>query len=164
MPVLILANPMSHPPNMIRTATIQDLDSLMTLLEHFAESAVLEYKNWCARDHARARERMFDLIKNHYVIVAATPAGLAGMIGAQQEQDTWITQRTRLRELFWWVEPEHRHSRLSAQLFARWQTDSDKFIEQGLVNQVSLSIQPGVSQIDLGRRGWRCVEEHWIKG
>lgn len=164
MPVLTLENLTWRPANMIRNATVNDLDRAAVLLTHFADSAMLDYQQWTPQDLQNARQRLFDLIKNHYVIVADTGSELVGMIGAQLESDPWICRRKRLRELFWWVEPEHRQTRLSAELFAQWQKDSDKFIKQGLVDQVSLSLQPGVSQVDLGRRGWRCVEEHWIKG
>jgi len=164
MQVLTLENLTLRVANVIRPATANDLDAVSDLLEHFADSALLDYQSWTQKDLQHARQRLFDLIRNHYLIVADTGTELVGMIGAQLESDPWISSRKRLRELFWWMEPEYRQSRLSAQLFARWQADSDKFIKQGLVSQVSLSLQPGVSQVDLGRRGWRRVEEHWIKG
>lgn len=164
MPVLTLENLSWRPVEMIRPATANDLDHVTKLLENFADSAVAGYQNWTEKDRQRARQRLFDLTKNHYLIVADTGSEIVGMIGAQLESDVWFASRKRLRELFWWMEPEYRQTRLSAELFARWQMDSDKFIKQGLVDQVSLSIQPGVSQVDLARRGWRCVEEHWIKG
>ena len=155
---------MWRPADCVRPANANDLNQIMILLEHFADSAKLDYKSWTTKDHNMARQRIFDLIQHHYLMVIDIGGKLVGMLGAQLENDPWISKRRRLRELFWWVEPEHRSSRLSAKLFSRWQDDSDKFLQRGLVDQVSLSLQPGISQVDLSRRGWQCVEEHWIKG
>lgn len=164
MPVLTLENLSWRPADHIRPANANDLNEVITLLEHFAESAQLDYKQWSNRDLQNARQRIFDLIKNHYLIVADTGSQLVGMIGAQLEFDPWISKRRRLRELFWWMEPDFRQTRISAKLFAQWQSDSDRYLAKGIVDQVSLSLQPGISQVDLSRRGWRCVEEHWVKG
>ena len=164
MPVLTLENLSWRQADSIRPATVNDLNEVVVLLDHFADSAQLDYKNWTARDQQKAKQRIFDLIRNHYLIVADTGSKLVGMLGAQMEFDPWISHRRRLRELFWWMEPDFRKTRLSAKLFAQWQKDSDRYLTQGLVDQVSLSLQPGISQVDLSRKGWRCVEEHWIKG
>lgn len=164
MLVLTLENLTWRQAEMIRSATLNDLDSVIELLKHFAKEAKLDYQSWTARDLANAKQKIFDLIKNHYLIVADTGNEIVGMIGAQVENDYWINRRRRLRELFWWVEPKYRSTRISAELFKYWQNDVDRYLQQGLINEVSLSLQPGISDIDLGRRGWRCVEEHWIKG
>lgn len=148
---------------MIRPAKISDLDQALEMLKAFASASLLDYHSWTDQDLAGARQRLTNLILYHYFMVAEKDGKLIGMIGAMREQDPWISSRKRMRELFWWVEPEHRRSRLSAELFIRWQLDCEKFIQDKLVDQVSLSTQPGSSDIDLTHRGWRCVEKHWIK-
>ena len=148
---------------MIRPAGVQDLDRMIQMLKSFAAASVINYSNWTEQDVASARQRLTNMILNHYLVVAENDNELVGMIGAQREQDPWIRSRTRMRELFWWVEPNHRKSRVSAELFIRWQQDVARWQEKKLVDSVSLSTQPGSSDIDLLHRGWRCVEQHWIK-
>jgi len=148
---------------MIRSATVQDIDQVLRMLKSFAAASLVNYANWTVKDEAAATQRLMHLILNQYLIVAEKEGKLVGMIGAIKEQDPWIASRSRMRELFWWVEPEFRRGRLSAELYFRWETDCERFIRDKLVDQVSLSTQPGSSDLDLNKRGWRCVEQHWIK-
>jgi N-acetylglutamate synthase-like GNAT family acetyltransferase len=148
---------------MIRAATVHDIEPVLGLLTDFAAASLIDYKAWTAKDLGAARYKLLNLILHQYLIVAEKDGVLIGMIGAQREQDPWIESTTRMRELFWWVDPAHRRGRLSAELYIRWEQDCERFIRDKLVDQVSLSTQPGSSDLDLSKRGWRCVESHWIK-
>jgi hypothetical protein len=148
---------------MIRPARGTDLAQLMHLLQAFAQASLLDCTEWTKIDYDSANRRLADMIQREYLMVMEVGGHIGGMIGAIREQDPWISHRRRLRELFWWVDPAYRGTRASAELFVRWQQDSERFIRDKLVDQVSLSTQPGSSNIDLSRRGWRCIETHWIK-
>jgi hypothetical protein len=148
---------------MIRPAKLSDLDQILKLLTDFASASLVDYKSWSPQDLSYARERLTNVILYHYLMVAEKENQIVGMIGAAKEQDYWISSRTRMRELFWWVDPGFRRGRLSVELYLRWETDCERFIRDKLVDQVSLSTQPGSSDIDLSKRGWKCIENHWIK-
>ena len=148
---------------MIRSATVQDIDQVLRMLKSFAAASLVDYAQWTTKDEAAARTRLMQLILHQYLIVAVKEDQLVGMIGAIKEQDPWIASRSRMRELFWWVDPDFRRGRLSAELYFRWEQDCERFIRDKLVDQVSLSTQPGSSDLDLRKRGWKCVEQHWIK-
>jgi len=149
---------------MIRTAQAQDIEQCLELLIKFANASVYDYSCWQEEDKNNARLMLLNLIKSEYLKVAVDNNLIVGMIGAQREQDPWLRNRRRIRELFWWVEPEYRSTRLSMALFQQWQKDSDNWIKQKIADQVSLSTQPGGGKIGLNKRGWQCVEQHWIKG
>ena len=148
---------------MIRPARIRDVEQVLVLLTDFASASVLDYKSWTAQDLACARERLTNVILHHYLMVAEHDGTVVGMIGAMKEQDPWIGSRSRMRELFWWVTPAFRKKRLSVELYLRWEQDCERFIRDKLVDQVSLSTQPGSTNVNLDKRGWQCVEQHWIK-
>jgi hypothetical protein len=148
---------------MIRTAQPKDIERCLELLVNFANASLYDCSDWTTQDLVNARNVLFNLMTNEYLKVAVVDDTVVGMIGAQREQDPWLRNRQRVRELFWWVEPDYRSSRISVQLFAQWQKDCDMWIKNGLAQQVSLSTQPGRSQIDLNKRGWQCIEQHWIK-
>ena len=149
---------------MIRSAKPADIEQCLTMLQAFASASIYDYADWQPEDLNRARTLMLTLIKSGYLVVADNGNMLVGMIGAVKEQDPWIASRSRIRELFWWMEPQYRKTRLSAELYRRWDQDTARWLKEGLVNQVSLSTQPGGSEIGLNKRGWQCVEQHWIKG
>jgi len=148
---------------MIRAATLDDVTQTFELLKSFATASLVNYSDWSDADAIGAIVILKHLIANGYLMVAEHDGKIVGMIGAMVEQDPWISSKKRMRELFWWVEPEFRRSRISAELFVKWQADCERFIRDKLVDTVSLSTQPGSSDIDLSKRGWRCVESHWIK-
>lgn len=149
---------------MIRSAQPADIEQCVNLLVEFANASVYDYTEWQPEDLQQCRQTLFSLIKSEYLKVIDLDGELVGMIGARREQDPWLRNRKRIRELFWWVQPNYRSTRWSVALFKQWQTDTDRWLREGIVDQVSLSIQPGGSKIDLNKRGWQCVEEHWIKG
>lgn len=149
---------------MIRTAKPHDVEQCLTLLLEFAQASVYDYTQWQQHDLDHAKSVLMNLMRNEYLKVIDLDGDIVGMIGAQREQDPWLRDRKRIRELFWWVKPEYRNSRWSLSLFQQWQKDSDKWIQDGLVQQVSLSLQPNANQIRLNKRGWQCVEQHWVKG
>lgn len=149
---------------MIRHAEIKDLEQIISMLIDFANASLINYKAWDKTDVDSAKVKIVNMIKQDYLIVAEHDGKLIGMIGAVKEQDFWFNRVVRLRELFWWVDPLFRKGRLSAELYLRWEHDIEKYLKDGLVDQVSLSTQPGSSDIDPTHRGWVCVEKHWIKG
>jgi hypothetical protein len=149
---------------MIRTAQAKDIEQCIELLKDFANASLYDYSQWQDKDVEHARRVLFNLMKNEYLKVAELDGKIIGMIGAQREQDPWLLDRQRIRELFWWMTPEYRGTRWSALLFKQWQADTDRWIKLKIVDQVSLSTQPMSSQIELNKRGWQCVEQHWIKG
>jgi hypothetical protein len=148
---------------MIRPAKITDVEQLLKLLTDFASASLVNYQAWTEQDLSCARERLTNVILYHYLMIAEHSGQVVGMIGAMKEQDPWIESRTRMRELFWWVTPAFRKGRLSVELYLRWEKDCERFIRDKLVDQVSLSTQPGSTDVNLGKRGWKCVEQHWIK-
>lgn len=149
---------------MIRTAKLTDLEQCLTMLIDFATASVYDYSEWQEEDLDHARNVLINLMHNEYLKVIDINGDIVGMIGAAREQDPWIRRRSRIRELFWWVKPEYRNTRWSLALFIQWQEDADRWIEKGLVDQVSLSLQPTANSIRLNKRGWQCVEQHWVKG
>ncbi len=149
---------------MIRHAELKDLEQIVHMLKAFASASIIDYSDWSKADIDSATVKIVNMIKREYLLVAEHNDTLVGMIGAVKEQDYWFNRRTRLRELFWWVDPLYRRSRLSAELYLRWENDVERYLRDKLVDQVSLSTQPGSSNIDPAHRGWICVEQHWIKG
>jgi RimJ/RimL family protein N-acetyltransferase len=149
---------------MIRAARTTDLEQVLDMLKAFASASLINYTEWSEEDLRNAKKTLLNLIMNEYLMVAEKDNKLVGMIGAQREQDPWITKRKRLRELFWWVDPDYRRTKISAELFVKWQHDCERMLKDNLIDQASLSTQPERSDVNLSNRGWICVEQHWIKG
>lgn len=148
---------------MTRFAIIADLPRIMAMLESFGREAWVGFRSPTAQDRERLQRMVLAWITNHYVRVALNQDQVCGMIIAERGQDFWDPERVLLQERVWWIEPHCRNSRISAKLWQAWQQDSDQYVRSGRVQGVLLSTQAAHTDFDPGRRGWRLIEQIWIK-
>ena len=159
--------------DMIRPAHISDIAQALTLVGAFIQEYVGHSLVFTEHDtvlqsrknQLRLQAMVMEWIRNHYVIMGFDETGQAqGILAAVKDKNYWEPDRIILREIAWYVSPEHRHRRLSAQLFLQWQEDTEKLIKCGTISQASISLPHGHESVDLTRRGWQPLEQHWIKG
>lgn len=146
-----------------RFATIYDVPSVIELLLAFSQEARVGFRTPTASDNARLSRMIAFWIRDHYVRVAEQDAKIIGVLIAERGQDFWDPERRILQERAWYVVPEHRHSRASARLWADWQQHSTEYVNSNQVQSVLMSTQGPTTQFDPGRRGWRLIEQTWIK-
>lgn len=148
---------------MTRFATLADLTRILQLLQQFAEQACVGFRSWQPRDQERMTRVVQNWITHHYVRVAQVNHTVTGMIIAERGTDFWDPERVILQERAWYVDPDWRGHRSSAELWRAWQQDSDRFVSRDQVQAVLLSTQGSHTAFDPGRRGWRLIEQVWIK-
>jgi hypothetical protein len=148
---------------MSRFATIADTPAISQLLLAFAAEARVGFRDSTSADASRLARMLGYWIRDHYVRVAEQHGAVVGVLIAERGQDFWDPERTVLQERAWYVLPQYRNSKASARLWQTWQQDSDKYIENHNVNMVLMSTQGPTTHFDPGRRGWRLIEQTWIK-
>jgi hypothetical protein len=146
-----------------RFAQIQDTPKLTDLLLEFGREARVGFRSARNQDHQRLSRMLGIWMRDHYVRVAEHNTEIVGLLVAERGQDFWDPERRILQERVWYVCPEHRHSRASARLWSAWQQDSDQYVKTGTVDMVIMSTQGPTTQFDPGHRGWRLIEQTWIK-
>lgn len=146
-----------------RFATFQDTPVLIDLLLEFGREARVGFRSARSEDSQRLARMLGAWMRDHYVRVAVEQDHIIGMIIAERGSDFWDPERVILQERVWYVKPEYRHSRASARLWSAWQQDSDQYVQNGAVNMVMMSTQGPTTNFDPGRRGWRLIEQTWIK-
>jgi hypothetical protein len=146
-----------------RFATRADIPAVVDLLLQFAAEARVGFRHAEPTDTARLTQMSLNWIHNHYVRVAVQGSDIIGMLIAERGSDFWDPSRSILQERVWYVVPQHRASRASARLWQAWQQDSDQYITDHTVDLVMMSTQGQHTDFDPGRRGWRMVEQTWIK-
>lgn len=157
---------------MIRSAHITDIGSAVELVSEFITEYVETSPVYDRHDGVldsrenklRLQAMVMDWIKNHYVILAYNETTPVGIIAAVKENNYWDRDMKILREIAWYVRPAFRRTRLSAELFLRWQEDIDQLITRKVIHKASISMPEGHETVDLNRRGWQPLEQHWIKG
>lgn len=142
----------------VRRATTSDLDWLMVQLRAFSEFFRSSRELFGDENHARIT--MQGLIENHVVFIAERDDGIRmGFVGGILVPHFMNPTIRTLSELFWWVDPLHRHSRAALLLL-------EAFTEHGKLHAdwitFSLEDHSPVSDRCLTRRGFKPKEQSYL--
>lgn len=147
-----------------RFATFQDIPAVCELMKQFSSEARVGFRSWSTEQDT---PRIFKLVtrwqQHHYVRVAVQDTEIVGTLIAEQGADFWDPERKLLQERAWFVNQSHRGSRAGAVLWRAWDQDCEQYLEQGKVQAVLLSTQGPDTNFDPGRRGWKLIEQTWMK-
>ena len=146
-----------------RFATVADIPSVVELLMQFGQEAAVGFRTATHKDTQRVYSLVSNWVHNHYVRVATDQDQVVAVLVAERGQDFWDPERSLLQERAWYVVPQHRGTRLSARLWQAWQQDSTAYVDRNQVQAVLMSTQGAKTEFDPGRRGWRLIEQTWIK-
>lgn len=147
-----------------RFATYQDIPAVCELLKEFSSQARVGFRPWSTEQDT---PRIFRLVtawqQDHYVRVAMQHNQIVGTLIAEQGADFWDPERRLLQERAWFVSDSHRGTRAGAVLWQAWDRDAEQYLSKGRVQAVLLSTQGPSTNFDPGRRGWRLIEQTWMK-
>ena len=147
-----------------RFATLQDIPAVSELLKQFSLEARVGFRPWSTEQDT---PRIFKLVtrwqQDHYVRVAVQDTEIVGTLIAELGIDFWDPDRKLLQERAWFVSKSHRGSRAGAVLWRAWDQDCDEYLRKGRVQAVLLSTQGPDTNFDPGRRGWKLIEQTWMK-
>ena len=147
-----------------RFATVADIPGVCELLKQFAHQARVGFRPWSSeQDTPRIHKMATHWQQHHYVRVAIDNSQVVGVLIAELGQDFWDPQRQLLQERAWYVSESHRGSRVGVKLWHAWDQDAEQYLDQGRVQAVLLSTQGPDTNFDPGRRGWRLIEQTWMK-
>jgi hypothetical protein len=148
---------------MMRFATLQDVPGIVAVLQQFAHEARVGFRSWRSSDTDRVAGIVAHWVRDHYVRVILVDNTVVGVLIAELGQDFWDPERRLLQERAWFVLPEYRHTRLSARLWQAWQQDTHHYLDQARVDAVLMSTQGPDTDFDVSSRGWRCIEQTWMR-
>jgi hypothetical protein len=85
-----------------------------------------------------------------------------GMLIAVIQQDSWLPHVKTMKEIAWWVEPEHRMSSLGYRLLKEYIKCGEKLVESDIIEGFTLTNMMQSPDFDLEKRGWRPVETNYV--
>lgn len=148
---------------MVRLATHNDTTALVDLLREFlsetsyskAEQAVLDREHLC---------KIIWMVQQHGYAWIAEKDGLAvGLLLAIKQPNMWVPKAIELRELVWFVLPEHRKTSIGGKLFLAYCSQADLLLSQGKIQGYFTTRMSTTDSIGLQRRGFRLTEQTFIK-
>ena len=142
----------------IRRAESSDVDWIMAQLKSFAK--FIETKHSLYGDEAYSKDCLQYLIDKHYLSIAEKEKVLVGFSAGYFNPHLFNPSILVLCELFWWVVPEHRKSRVGAMLM-------NEFISFGKKNaqwiSFSLNRFTEVNETSLLKRGFHLHEKTYLQ-
>lgn len=140
----------------------EDIQQAIKLLEEFILETV--YKGYKEDINTMHLGKMVHMVMhNHYAWLATIDDEPVGILLAVREANMWAPSQKQMRELVWYVKPEHRSGAIAGRLFLEYCKTAESLLEQGHIFGFFTSTQSTTQDINLERRGFKLVEKTFLK-
>ena len=75
-----------------------------------------------------------------------------------------VTNNKTMREVAWWVDPEHRGSSAGAKLLAEYTKVGDQLVDNNIISAYTITTLGMGDHLNLQKRGWSPIETNFVKG
>lgn len=147
----------------IRSANKFDLPHIIEMLKHFREQTPIELMRDC--DNAEYINKLY-----HHIILGGGIALIAetdkviGMIIGVKDQNIWDPNMRILRELVYWVEPEHRNTTAGYRLLKEYNKQAQELVDEGKIKLFTMTKMVNSPDLDFSKFGYTKTEEVWVAG
>ncbi len=147
---------------MIRLANKFDLDDCVEMMRHYAaESSIHKLRQAANHDSQYVKQFLFSLIAGRGFICIDSQK--RGMLVAIVTPNIWCPGVNEVKELAWWVHPDHRDGTVGGKLFVFFRKHAEELIEDGRAEIITASLMANSPAIDLEARGFRRIESTFCK-
>ena len=149
---------------MIRQATIQDFDRIMELMINFANSSPYSPLKDPKYNDYYIRNLLVGIIKQGVILVGEIDDKIEGMLIGLIQEDLWLPHVKTMKEIAWWVEPEHRMSSLGYRLLKEYVNVGTKLQIEEIISGFTITNMEICPDFNLEKRGWNKVETNYVYG
>ena len=138
---------------MFKHATHADVEQCLSCAVNFSKHYGLEL------DLESTLTTFHHLVDNGVFIIAENNTQVIGIAGAVVTPNPWNYKKLIYQELFWWVEPEYRHTSTGIKLLKLLESKAPKN------SIVSLSILPdtNIKETTLNKLGYFAKEQAYVR-
>ena len=144
----------------MRDATRYDMDALVQMMRCYASESPQQFPNELL-DPVHVENVFFQLMAGRgFILIDKDYRGFlaAGVIG-----NFWVPRFYELKELAWWVDPNHRQSTVGGRLWSEFNSRADEMLEQERVQSVSTSVMSNSPSINYEKRGYQFLEKTYFR-
>jgi len=147
---------------MIRLATRSDLNLVTDLLIEFLSNT--SYNNHTlVVDREHIKKMVFSILHHGYIWLLFNEEIAVGLLVAVKEQNTWMPDKTSLRELVWFVREEYRGTLGAGRLFIKFCEQAETLLNNNEIQGYFTTRMTTTRDYDLESRGFRLTEKLYIK-
>jgi hypothetical protein len=149
---------------MIKQAhTLMDARHVITLMSSFLKETSYSQAAEASKDVEHLGKLAFTFLQHGYVWLAFVEEEPVGMLIAVKEPNMWSPKNIQLRELIWYVVPEHRKSTVGGRLFTKYCEVADQLLTQGKIDGYFTTRMTTTDPVGLERRGFKLKEQTYLK-
>jgi predicted N-acetyltransferase YhbS len=148
----------------VRPATFDDYEAIKSFMIAFANAN--PFKGLHEPDYNdQYANRLIDKIRKNGVALVADKDGIVvGMLLAMVQGDIWLPEVKTMREVAWWVDPEHRGSSAGAKLLTEYNKVGEKLVAHDIISAYTITTLGMGDHLNLQKRGWHAIETNFVKG
>lgn len=147
---------------MIREANKFDIDACVEMMRRYAEeSPILKLRNKEIHDEQHIRQLISALIIGRGFVLIDNEH--RGMVAGIVTPNVWCPEINEVRELAWWVAPEHRNGTIGGKLFLAYNKKAQELVDQERAETIIISLMPQSPNIDLESRGFKKIDSTYCK-
>lgn len=145
---------------MIRTATKYDMPYCVEMMRRYArEAPILALQNPAVHNDLHVQGLLTQLIEGRGFVLVDDK--MRGMLAAIITRNVWCPDVLELRELAWWIEPEHRKGMIGGRLFLEFSKRAKELLAVGRVQCVYASLM--VTSDLQSLPGWTRIDSTFLK-
>ena len=150
---------------MITPISKVDYDDLCDMMTEFAKTCGVKDLDRETYDRTYAKNILLRCERTGASFIARNSNNEAtGMILSMRVQELWQPNIIRLRELAWYVQPEHRHTTVGARLFAEYKKAAEIMMKEGKITGFTMTKLHNSDDFDYEKRGFKFIEATYMVG
>jgi len=147
----------------IRSANKYDFPHVCNMLRNFRNQTPIDMMKNCDNEGYINKLYHHIILGGGIAIVAETDKPI-GMIIGIKDNNIWDPDIKVLRELVYWVEPEHRNTTAGYRLLKEYNKQAAELVEQGKIKLFTMTKMVNSPDLDFSRFGYKKTEEVWMMG
>ena len=149
---------------LVRGAVFDDYEAIKRFMIDFANANPFKGLHNPHYNDMYANRLIDKIRKNGVALVAEKDGEIIGMLLAMVQGDIWLPIIKTMREVAWWVDPEHRGSSAGAKLLAEYTKVGDQLVDNNIITAYTITTLGMGDHLNLQKRGWSPIETNFVKG
>ena len=148
----------------VRPAVFDDYEAIKRFMIDFANANPFTGLHEPQYNDQYANRLIDKIRKNGVALVAEKEGQIVGMLLAMVQGDIWLPIVKTMREVAWWVDPEHRGSSAGAKLLKEYTRIGDELVDNDIITAYTITTLGMGDHLNLQKRGWNPIETNFVKG
>ena len=149
----------------IRTGNKFDIDEILRMVKAFIMESQLSDNIKQSLDTNYVNKLYHHLILGGgLILVIEHEHKLIGMIAGIKSPNIWNEHDHSLREILFYIEPEHRKGRIAYKLLTEYNKSAQEMLDAKKISNYTMTKNEFTDKIDYSRFGYNKIEETWAIG